>query len=225
LEPLEGLDKGTQSFKAVKTATIGLASLLPLPLEMVMEIELVEDKDFTDQDLLETGVELDLSWGRLRSRHLESESFWKEFHSINDHFLLKDLKTYLAAGSAQSPGWYPQEIDAVTLGGKEEGAAGPMKTTVPLGDIEPCNLYTLCKYPLPRGLWSPGQTEMGGITREDEQNSEIFQPVAVSKTDQMQNLRASAAFLRIIPRVKGEAKPTQASAPPGTGPASQEQQP
>ncbi len=172
-----------------------------------MEIELVEDEEYTDPDLLETGVELELVWDLLRAQNLESAGFWKEFPKTNDHFLSNDLKAYLAQGSASRGNWQPEDLDGITLGGKE----GVRKQNVPLGELAPYNLLTLCKYPLPRGLWSSKETEMGGITREDEQNPELFQPLGVSETGQKQNQLISAAILRRCPQVKGEAKPSQAS--------------
>lgn len=222
VKPTADPAKGSQYFAAKKTACLGIINRIPVPLEMVMEIELVEDEEFTDPDLLETGVELELVWDLFRARNLESAGFWKEFPKTSDHFLSNDLKAYLAQGSASKGSWQPQDLDVVTLGGTEGGAK---KLNVPLGELEPFNLLTLCKYPLARGRWSPKDTEMGGITREDEQNPELFQPLGVSQTGQMQNQLISAAILRMIPRVKGEAKPSQTSTSSEAGPDDQEQQP
>lgn len=210
---------GSQSFTAKKTACLGLINRFPVPLEMVMEIELVEDEEFTDPDLLETGVELELVFDRLRARNLEAEGFWEQFPKTGGHFLSSDLKAYLAQRSDFTAGCQSQDLGSITLGGKKEGAG---KKTISLGEVEPFHLFNLCRYPLPRGLWSPEYSEMGGITREDETNPQLFQPLGVTQTGQFINQLLSAAMVRLVPRVQGEAKPASGAPAAGSGPAGEE---
>ena len=87
VQPTGDPAKGSGNFAAKKPACLGMINRLPVPLEMVMEIELVEDEEYTDPDLLGDGVELELVWDLLRAQNLESAGFWKEFPKTNDHFL------------------------------------------------------------------------------------------------------------------------------------------
>ena len=41
-----------------------------------MEIEVVADEEFTDKEVLEKGLELDLNWGRLRPTDLVNVPRW-----------------------------------------------------------------------------------------------------------------------------------------------------
>ena len=240
LSPIAGPAPGDQVFKAVKTATIGLASRMPVPMEMAMEIQVVADEEFTDKEVLEKGLELDLSWGRLRPTDLVSVAKVEEFptemsaetirldpvgQSGPEHYLIRDLKAYVAKDQAASLAWVRQDLASVSLGGKEAGGGdGDVKQTVPLAEAEPFNLPVLFKLPLPKGIWSPGLTDMGGITRDLEQNPLFFPSVEVSKDDQLKNRAIAAAFLRLVPRIKGEAKILDAP-PPGGGPGGQGGQP
>ena len=134
-----------------------------------------------------------------------------------EHYLIKDLKAYVAKDQSASLTWVPQNLASVSLAGKEgEGGDGALKQTVPLAEAEPFNLPVLFKLPLPKGIWSPGLTDMGGISRDLEQNPLIFPAVEVSKDDQLKNRAVAAAFLRLVPRIKGEAK-TPDAPPTGGG--------
>ena len=55
LKVLQRFDSGSKSASASKTATIGLANHLPVPIGVTIEIELVQEG--TDHDLWESGVE------------------------------------------------------------------------------------------------------------------------------------------------------------------------
>lgn len=219
VQPTADPAPGPQTFTAKKTACLGLSNRFPVPLEMVMEIEVVEDEEFTDPDLLEAGVELDLVWDLLRAQNLETKGFWEQFPKTSGHFLSNDLKAYLANRSTFSQGCQSFDLGSITLGGKDGESR---KHTVPLGEMEPFHLLNLCRYPLAQGKWSPKETDMGGITREDETNPELFQPLGVSQDGQFINELLSAGLLRLSPRVQGEAKPASGAPATGSGPAQEE---
>lgn len=139
--------------KGKETVTLGVANHLPCPMDMVVEIELVEEDDF----LKEHGVEIALNWGRLSPD-------WGQV--ADGEFLMAEgaalpkKKVWTGEVVQEQVGMVVGEaITKVVL----SGSGGRQQVKILLEQTEPYNLGLLKGFPIPK----EGSND-GGITRTEE---------------------------------------------------------
>ena len=191
---------------AQKAATLGLSNGLPVPIDLTIEIELIEDG--TDEDLWESGVDLKLCWEHLRCTTPRPDA-GKSIFDVPDG--ARDTPPPVSGETAQLPvsGW--ERLGTFRLGGEN-----PVSYKITLADASPNNLEALARVKLPPGTWSPSDTHMGGITREDEA-AQLTPIPDVPGQDADANARMSPCFLRLVLQVPPDTQaPQTAQAPEGS---------
>jgi len=196
---------------AQKAATLGLSNGLPVPIDLGLEIELMEEG--TDEDLWKSGIELTLCWGHFRHPAPPPDVFptgdddmfpaGREI-PVPKSNVSQDLEQYIE-GRAN---WSVEPLGKFRLGGGKDSSVPPKKT-IRLRDASPNNLEALQRVKLPRGTWSSLDTDMGGIARALE--SEQLKPIPdVPGEDAAANARMSPCFLRLVPQAPEDTQAAQA---------------
>lgn len=192
LAPREACAPSATTFAATKWVTLAILDHLPIPLDLTMEISLEEEE--TDEDLLEQGIRLEINWELVLGQNMGTLPN-----------ALPEQTTYLTRATRsflQSPVCQNASSHEIIPLDKKNPTHSATCT------IAPYNLEALLRLILPTGEWSPEQTSMGGIRRQDE--PDMLLPLEHRQADDPLNAKITTAILRIRPLDPVEKSPTEA---------------